>query len=679
MPMSAVELCAAALVKIGARPFAAFEEDSRRGGLRAPPLPDRPRPAAGHASLVVHAGAGPAAARGGRTGRRLRACLRAAGRSSAHGLGRHRGPQPGHGLPGPGRAGSSAMPRRSCSTTSGASPETELPAFFVPLLVTRLAAEFCIPLTEGSSRAMDLYRLAEAELRSARLIDSQQTTPQALRRLHPDRGTPRMSRAFVTKTSFTAGELDPLLRGRLDLKAQEDGAARLRNVVVHPSGGVSRRPGPAPGRRRCPAPCACCPSTGPTAASCWHSARTASTSCAMARSSTRSPTRCGVRRRSPTSAPRAGATGCCSAIRRCRPRSWSATACQAGSCATGSYEQSLDDVGPAARPVPVRAVRRDRKSRSRSMTARSRRSPPAASSRSSASEPVFTPDHIDAVDCGQGQRTSASSTPTRWTRSARSAWRSRQLKDGKPTRDWQEQAFSEAHGWPACVAVHQERLVIGGSRDVPDRLWFSKTGHPFNFDPGTGLDDEAISFRLAGDEQHAIRGLLPGRLLQVFTIQRRVGRPRRPDHRRNGRGRVADAHRLLAGPPARPGRGRRRRPVRRRLRARAARVPLRRERAGLPGGRHRIAVAPSAGGAGGPALRPAAPLAAGRARRRQAGRRSRSTATATSSPGACWSASGADPLGRDPRWRAAFSGRCSAVGCCSSGSTRRWRWTMRSR
>ena len=52
---------------------------------------------------------------------------------------------------------------------------------------------------------------------------------------------------------------------------------------------------------------------------------------------------------------------------------------------------------------------------------------------------------------------------------------------------------------------------------MPDRLWFSRTGHPFNFDPGTGLDDEAISFRLAGDEQHDIRGLLPGRLLQVFT------------------------------------------------------------------------------------------------------------------------------------------------------------------
>ncbi len=122
-------------------------------------------------------------------------------------------------------------------------PEAELPAFFVPLLVTRLAAEFCIPLTEGSSRAMDLYRLAEAELRS-RPADRQPADHAAgVRRLHPDRGAHRMSRAFVTKTSFTAGELDPLLRGRLDLKAQEDGAARLRNVVVHPSGGVSRRPG----------------------------------------------------------------------------------------------------------------------------------------------------------------------------------------------------------------------------------------------------------------------------------------------------------------------------------------------------------------------------------------------------------------------------------------------------
>lgn len=56
--------------------------------------------------------------------------------------------------------------------------ESELPAFFVPPLVTRLAAELCVPLTESGSRALELARLAEAELRLARLIDSQQATPQ---------------------------------------------------------------------------------------------------------------------------------------------------------------------------------------------------------------------------------------------------------------------------------------------------------------------------------------------------------------------------------------------------------------------------------------------------------------------------------------------------------------------
>jgi hypothetical protein len=60
-------------------------------------------------------------------------------------------------------------------------------------------------------------------------------------------------------------------------------------------------------------------------------------------------------------------------------------------------------------------------------------------------------------------------------------------------------------------------MVIGGSRDMPNGLWLSKTGHPFNFDLGTGLPDEAIAFRLAADDRPAIRALVSGRHLQVFT------------------------------------------------------------------------------------------------------------------------------------------------------------------
>lgn len=42
------------------------------------------------------------------------------------------------------------------------------------------------------------------------------------------------------KTSFTAGELAPELLGRSDLRAYENGARKLRNVVILPTGGLSR-------------------------------------------------------------------------------------------------------------------------------------------------------------------------------------------------------------------------------------------------------------------------------------------------------------------------------------------------------------------------------------------------------------------------------------------------------
>lgn len=58
--------------------------------------------------------------------------------------------------------------------------EGTFPAFFVQALVTRLAAEFCVPLTEGTARASDLYQIAQAELRAARALDSQQSTPRRI-------------------------------------------------------------------------------------------------------------------------------------------------------------------------------------------------------------------------------------------------------------------------------------------------------------------------------------------------------------------------------------------------------------------------------------------------------------------------------------------------------------------
>ncbi|RAU23806.1 hypothetical protein CU669_01580 [Paramagnetospirillum kuznetsovii] len=58
--------------------------------------------------------------------------------------------------------------------------ESGFPPFFDQMLIARLTAEFCIPITESTTRAQFLFRLAEDEFRRAKLIDGQQHTPPAI-------------------------------------------------------------------------------------------------------------------------------------------------------------------------------------------------------------------------------------------------------------------------------------------------------------------------------------------------------------------------------------------------------------------------------------------------------------------------------------------------------------------
>lgn len=56
--------------------------------------------------------------------------------------------------------------------------EAVFPAFFAQAVIARLAAEFCLPITESISRAEALYKFAEDEMRRAKLVDAQQDTPE---------------------------------------------------------------------------------------------------------------------------------------------------------------------------------------------------------------------------------------------------------------------------------------------------------------------------------------------------------------------------------------------------------------------------------------------------------------------------------------------------------------------
>jgi hypothetical protein len=54
--------------------------------------------------------------------------------------------------------------------------ESGFPPFFDQALIARLAAEFCLPITEATTRGEALAHAAEAEFRRAKLIDAQQET-----------------------------------------------------------------------------------------------------------------------------------------------------------------------------------------------------------------------------------------------------------------------------------------------------------------------------------------------------------------------------------------------------------------------------------------------------------------------------------------------------------------------
>ena len=59
---------------------------------------------------------------------------------------------------------------------SFARAEEDFPPFFDKVLIAHLAAEFCIPLTDSTSRWESLRKAAESELKQARLINAQEVT-----------------------------------------------------------------------------------------------------------------------------------------------------------------------------------------------------------------------------------------------------------------------------------------------------------------------------------------------------------------------------------------------------------------------------------------------------------------------------------------------------------------------
>lgn len=80
-----------------------------------------------------------------------------------------------------------------------------------------------------------------------------------------------------------------------------------------------------------------------------------------------------------------------------------------------------------------------------------------------------------------------------------------------------EDVWSASKGWPRSVTFHQGRLFFGGSKSRPSTIWGSKVGLFFDFEPVEGLDDDAVDATLDTNTFNAITDMISGRDLQVFT------------------------------------------------------------------------------------------------------------------------------------------------------------------
>lgn len=79
------------------------------------------------------------------------------------------------------------------------------------------------------------------------------------------------------------------------------------------------------------------------------------------------------------------------------------------------------------------------------------------------------------------------------------------------TYRWSEGAWSRVYGYPACLEIHDQRLVAAGAPTEPRTLWFSVLGDYLDFKDGTDADS-AFSYTIAGgSSQNRVIWLKTGR------------------------------------------------------------------------------------------------------------------------------------------------------------------------
>lgn len=329
-----------------------------------------------------------------------------------------------------------------------------------------------------------------------------------------------MARFVSIQTNFTTGELDPLLRSRVDLKARQNALETARNVVCQPQGGVKRRPGtkfitelggtPADGVRLIHFEF----SVDDSYMLCFTNTRmyvfknkTLITNIngsgddyltVTAITSARIPTMCWTQSADTLIVVHEDMNPV-KIVRGASDSTWTASNITFDS--VPQYAFTLTTTNPAGTITP---------------------SDVSGKITITASSGVFISGHvgqyINASPQGRARivkynSSTSVSVVTEFpffdtTATSSGQW---ELETGY------EDVWSAGKGYPRSVTFHQGRLFFGGSKSRPSTIWGSKVGLYFDFEAVEGLDDDAVEATLDTNTFNAIIDIISGRDLQVFT------------------------------------------------------------------------------------------------------------------------------------------------------------------
>jgi hypothetical protein len=323
-----------------------------------------------------------------------------------------------------------------------------------------------------------------------------------------------MARFVQIQTNFTSGELDPLVRSRVDIDSYKNALETARNVICQPQGGVSRRPG-----TKFINELAGTPANGSRLVSFEFSIDDSYMLCFTDDTMYVYKNKALVHTETSTGIGSAYLANMCwtqsadtliivhedlaprKIVRGASDTDWTVSTISFDSIPNYAYTLSIFNTSAAGHLTPSEVTGK--------VTLTSQHA-------------IFTAAHvgqyINVTPQGRARIVEVTTSTTVNVVTEFPFFDTSQIVNA----DWELEigyvnVWSASKGWPRTVTFHQGRLYFGGSKSRPSTIWGSKVGLFFNFEPVEALDDDAVEATLDTNTFNAITDIISGRDLQIFT------------------------------------------------------------------------------------------------------------------------------------------------------------------